>query len=313
VEYFRVRINSIDPNTATTFDLYVQIGERLVLYRRAGEKIEAAKIGQLEGKDVFFVLETERQTYKDYVHSRINDEDLDTPTKALILRETSISLVEELFEHPDVNVALQGSKGVIDSFVDFMGKEPQAMAHLIGLSSHDFYTYNHSLDVSIYSLGLGQAAGYTSATELTELGQGSLLHDIGKRHVNAEIICKKGPLDPEEWAQMKLHPTFGLKILMENPGFTDPVRACIFEHHENHAGNGYPQQLTSQEIHPMARIVALVDTYDALTTKRSYNEPMTPHDALEFMKTKLAARFDPDLLKAMYSVLFNMESVQKGA
>ena len=96
-----------------------------------------------------------------------------------------------------------------------------------------------------------------------------------------------------------------------NPGGTDDnhmsttrYKTISFEHHENHVGNGYPQSLKGGDIHPMARIVALTDTYDALTTKRSYNVPMTPQDALTMMKDKLAGRFNPDLLKAMYSVLF---------
>lgn len=102
---------------------------------------------------------------------------------------------------------------------------------------------------------------------------------------------------------MQRHPTYGLKILTEQKGSTN-LKACCFEHHESFLGNGYPQQLSGQEIHPMARIVAITDTYDALTTKRSYNQPMTPTNALEFMKQKLAARYDQDLMKAMYDVLF---------
>ena len=84
------------------------------------------------------------------------------------------------------------------------------------------------------------------------------------------------------------------------------MKACCFEHHESFLGNGYPQQLTGPEIHPMARIVAITDTFDALTTKRSYNQPMTPSKALEFMSTKLASKYDVDLLRAMNSVLFKM-------
>lgn len=305
--FFKIRINSIHPQTPTTFDLFIMLNERLVLYKRAGEQLDNEKITNLQSHDVFYVSEADRRAFKDYVQGRINDDNLEVRTKATILRESSFSLIEELFEHPDVNVALSQSRGVIEQFVSFMGQEPEAMAQLISLSGHDFYTYNHSLDVSIYALGLGQAAGYSSQKEITDLGQGALLHDIGKRHVDTKIITKKGPLDEHEWAQMKMHPTYGLKILTEYPDSSDDLRACVFEHHENHIGNGYPQQLSAQEIHPMARIVALTDTYDALTTKRSYNEPMHPTQALTFMKEKLAGRFDPDLLKAMYSVLFKLE------
>lgn len=144
--------------------------------------------------------------------------------------------------------------------------------------------------------------------DLKELGLGALFHDIGKRNVNVEIITKTGPLDDLEWAQMQRHPTYGLKILTEHNG-SEVLKACCFEHHESFLGNGYPQQLSGQEIHPMARIVAITDTYDALTTKRSYNQPMTPTDALEFMKSKLAGRYDKDLMDAMYSALFQMNSI----
>ena len=186
-----------------------------------------------------------------------------------------------------------------------MDEDPESLAHLIGLSTHDFYTYNHSLDVCIYSLGLGQAVGY-SGDELKELGEGSLFHDVGKRKVDVDIICKAGPLNEQEWAEMQKHPQYGLQLLSEFD-VSQAIMACCFEHHESFTGNGYPQNLVGEEIHPMARIVALTDTYDALTTQRSYNIPMTPKDALMFVKNKLSSRYDPELVKAMFSVLFKME------
>lgn len=288
------------------------IGERAVLYLRAGDKFSEEKLKALEAKrnDVFYVNESDRAAYKAYVHEQMNSSLLDPKKKATILKESSFSLVEELFEHPDVNTALTQSREVISLFVNFIDQEEEAVEHLIGLSSHDFYTYNHSLDVSIYALGLGQVVGFKSLRELADLGQGALLHDLGKRHVATEIICKKGPLDEAEWAQMKMHPTYGLKILSEMPDVSDNVKACAFEHHENHSGNGYPQGLSGSDIHPMAGIVALTDTYDAMTTKRSYNEPMSPTAALTMMKEKLSGRFDPELLKAMYAVLFKINMVK---
>ncbi|MCB0394426.1 MAG: HD domain-containing protein [Bdellovibrionales bacterium] len=309
-KYFRIRINSVHPNRPTTFDIFVFINGRQVLYRRAGDTLDEDKIKKLHSKDndSFFVAEKDRAAYKKYVHSQVNDESLDTRTRAEILRESSYSLVEELFEQPDVETALKQSQEVITNFVEFMDQEPEGMAHLISLSSHDFYTYNHSLDVSIYSLGLGKAAGY-SDKDLEELGKGALFHDLGKRHVSADIICKQGPLDDIEWEQMRMHPTYGLKILNDMTGISDAIKACAFEHHENFLGNGYPQQLMGDEIHPMARIVALTDTYDAMTTKRTYNNPMTPMQALTFMKEKLEKRYDPELIRIMYSILFDLQKM----
>ncbi len=308
-KHLKIRINSLHPKRTTTFDVFILINEKYVLYLKAGDSLDEEKIKKLHssGQEVFHIREADRAAFKTYLHTQLHDETLDVKEKALILRESSYALVEELFENPNVNKALDDSKDVVKNFVQFIDAEPDAMANLIGLSSHDFYTYNHSLDVCIYSLALGAAAGYSEDKELLELGRGSLFHDIGKRHVATEIICKKGPLDDTEWAQMKNHPLYGLQILNDYQDSNDNMKACVFEHHENFMGNGYPQQLTGDEIHPMAKIVAITDCYDALTTKRSYNTPMSPTDAVTMMKEKLGTRFDPDLLKALYSVMLTVK------
>ncbi len=306
-KYFKIRVNTILPSRATTFDLFVMINGRFIHYLRPGESIKAEKMASLERADVFFVHEDQRPKYKQYVFERMNEDDITTPMKAQILRESSLTLAEEIFEQPDVETALHDSKEIVTNFIDFMETHPEGMASLISLSSHDFYTYNHSLDVGIYSLGLGHVIGYDK-NDLLELGRGALFHDIGKRNVAVDIITKSGALTDAEWAQMQKHPQYGLKILAEYE-CSEAMRACCFEHHESFLGNGYPQQLTGPEIHPMARIIAITDTFDALTTKRSYNSPMGPQAALEFMSSKLAGKYDPSLLKAMNSVLFRMKKV----
>lgn len=307
--YFKVRINTLIPGKPTTFDLHLKLGQQVITYLRAGDKIDEEKIKALVARDSgnhFLVKEQDRRQYKSYVHDQMMSTDLDTREKAMLLRESSMTLVEELFEHPDVNKALDQSRPLIQQFVQFMEAEPSAMAHLISLSGHDFYTYNHSLDVGIYSLGLAEALSFSPA-ELEEMGVAALFHDIGKRQVNLDILCKKGPLNDAEWAQMQKHPQFGLLLLKDNPNATDGIRAACYEHHESWAGNGYPQQLVADEIHPYARIVAITDTYDAMTTQRSYNVPMTPTEAITMMKEKLAGRYDPEMLNALYSVLFKLK------
>lgn len=312
IEYIRIRINALIPERKITFKLYVLINNRHVLYLHPGEALTKEKIAQLgrSKNEVFYILQEDRQDFKDYIHLQMEDDKLSSAEKALLLKESSYALVEELFEKPDINEALEESKEVIANFVSLIDEEEDAIGNLIGLSSHDFYTYNHSLDVSIYSIGLGAVAGY-SGKELEELGRGALFHDIGKRNVDPAIICKNGPLDDVEWAQMQKHPVYGLKLLNEFENISEEIKACAFEHHENFMGNGYPQGLDGDDIHPMARIIAITDCYDAMTTKRSYNEPMAPLVALEFMHEKLKGKFDPDLLKAMHSVMFQMEQVNK--
>lgn len=307
--YFRIRLSTIRPDKKTTFDVYIHVDQKYIVYLRAGDRLSDGKIKSMHMRDTgdsFFVLVADKQKYQDWVKEEINSDLINPFEKAKILRESSVALMEDLFENPDVNKALDDSRPIIKDFIDLMESAPEAMGFMISLSGHDFYTYNHSLDVSIYSLGLGKALGYDPKT-LEELGVGALFHDIGKRNVSLDILCKKGGLTDAEWEQMKMHPQYGLVILNGHPNISDAIKAACFEHHESWSGNGYPQQLVSDEIHPFARIVAITDTYDAMTTQRSYNVPMAPLDAVTMMKEKLAGRYDPDMLKAMYSVLFKIK------
>lgn len=303
-DYFNVRVGCLTPEMPLPFDIYVQIQKRHVHYLRAGDSLKTEKIAKIGESSRFYIPNSQRQSFKDFIHKQLEDDSIEAKNKAEILRESSLSLVEEIYENPDVGAALEDSKKLIHEFVRFMEQEPEGMDHLISLSTHDFYTYNHSLDVGVYALGIGRLAGY-SQEELEELGRGALFHDIGKKYVDVDIICKKGALDDVEWAQMKKHPEFGLQILSEYD-VSDAIKACCFEHHESFLGNGYPQELPGEDIHPMARIIAITDTYDAMTTQRSYNEPMTPKDAIEFMTTKLKDRYDPELLRILREVMFKL-------
>lgn len=309
-KYFRIRMTTIRADKPVVFNVYLKLADKYVLYLREGDSLSQGKIQRLNEQDTgnsFFVEEKDKQKYRDWVREEINSPTISPFDKAKILRESATAMIEDLFENPDVNKALDDSRPLITDFMEVMENEPEAMAFMISLSGHDFYTYNHSLDVSIYSLGLGAALGFNKK-DLEELGVASLFHDIGKRNVSLDILCKKGPLTDPEWEQMKKHPQYGLIILNQNPNITDAIKAACFEHHESWIGNGYPQQIAGEEIHPFARIVAITDTYDAMTTQRSYNSPLKPIDAVTMMKEKIHGRYDPEMLKAMYSVLFKLKA-----
>lgn len=303
--YFQIRVGTLLPDTALPFDLFVFVNKKYIHYLPLGGKIALEKLSKMKDSDQFFVPLTQRQAFKNFISEAMNQDNVSMESKAKILRDTSIALVQEIYEKKDISEALHESKEVIGHFVHLMNTAPESIDHLIQLSTHDFYTFNHSLDVSVYAMGIGKLIGYNDEM-LTELGRGSIFHDIGKKWVAAEIICKKGALDEAEWAQMQRHPEYGLKILADYD-VSDAIKACCFEHHESFLGNGYPLGLDGASIHPMARIVAIADTFDALTTQRSYNQPMTPKDAVIFMSTKIQGKYDPQILKALNDVVNRLD------
>ncbi|MCB0349000.1 MAG: hypothetical protein KDD37_09185 [Bdellovibrionales bacterium] len=150
-EYLRIRVAAMVPNKSTTFDLYILINGKFICYLKSGDSLSQDKIDRLKSAktDVFHIKEEDKQEFKKYVHDRVTDSSLSSSEKAVILKESSYALIEELYEHPDVEKALNDSKEIITNFVEFMDQESDAISNLIGLSSHDFYTYYHPLDVRI--------------------------------------------------------------------------------------------------------------------------------------------------------------------
>ncbi|GBF10242.1 HD-GYP domain-containing protein [Tepidibacillus sp. HK-1] len=187
-------------------------------------------------------------------------------------------------------------KPVLDHMLDDMKANQQAMLMLSSIYIKDLYLYTHSLQVAIYSISMGMAKGYNQQ-QLSELGLGAMLHDIGKTKVPISVLEKKEPLTEEEFALIRSHTEYGFDLLRKEPGIPLLSAHCAYQHHERINGGGYPRGLSGDDIHEYARIVAIADVYDALVSKRAYKNTILPHEALEFLYSKAGVDFDRDLLE----------------
>jgi HD-GYP domain-containing protein (c-di-GMP phosphodiesterase class II) len=129
-------------------------------------------------------------------------------------------------------------------------------------------------------------------------GMGGLLHDVGKRKIDYNIINKASALTREEWEEVKKHPTYGKEVLEEVPAIPTETRKIVYEHHENFDGTGYPNKLKEDDISPLARIVSIADVFDALTTDRSYHKAVPPQEALDTMYGMQPGKFDPHIFQS---------------
>ncbi len=161
------------------------------------------------------------------------------------------------------------------------------------LDSKDPYTHGHSLRVTLYSLILASTLGL-SDKELEDIETAGLLHDIGKIGIPQSILCKQGKLTDEEFEVMKLHPENAEKLIanIKNLKCISNWLKC---HHERWDGAGYPSGLRGEEIPLSARIIAIADTYDAMTTTRSYRNALSHQTAIEEIKNCAGTQFDPEL------------------
>ena len=161
------------------------------------------------------------------------------------------------------------------------------------LDAKDPYTHGHSLRVTLYSLILAKELNLTDKT-LEEIELAGLLHDIGKIGIPQSILCKPGKLTDEEFAVMKSHPKNSEKLvssIKKLSGITEWLKA----HHEKWDGSGYPGHLKGEEIPISARIIALADTYDAMTSTRSYRRALEHEVAIDEIKRCAGTQFDPNL------------------
>ena len=170
------------------------------------------------------------------------------------------------------------------------------LIQLTDLRMHDDYTFAHSVNVAVLAAMLGSHVRL-SREEMLTLIMGSLLHDIGKIMVPSDILTKSGRLSDEEFAVIRMHPETGRKRLRDLRIPSASIIAAIAgQHHEHMDGRGYPHKLTGDKIHRFARIVAIADVYDALTSSRSYKPAYKPHIAYKIMVNCSPGQFDESLL-----------------
>lgn len=171
------------------------------------------------------------------------------------------------------------------------------------LRVRDGYTHSHCGRVVTLALELGRTVGLGRAA-LRLLGTCARFHDIGKIGIPDEILRKPGPLSGAEYERIKSHSRIGASIIgqVDAPDMDECAR-IILHHHEHFNGNGYPDGLTGDEIPLCSRIIALADTYDALTSRRSYRDSMPAGGALDAMRGEVGLQFDPRFAERFFRML----------
>jgi putative nucleotidyltransferase with HDIG domain len=179
-------------------------------------------------------------------------------------------------------------------FRDILGcltDNPTALNLLASTKIHDNHVYTHSLNVSIYACQLAIENGLP-LKKIEEIGLGAMLHDLGKMYIPSAILNKPGKLTNEEFAEIKSHCQLGFDILRKIHEIPLTVAHCALQHHEKIDGTGYPRGIKGDEIHNYAKILSVVDVFDAVTSHRVYRPAMLPHKALEILYSGVGTQFE---------------------
>lgn len=235
------------------------------------------------------------------------EEILDRKQVALKTFYKAIMAVKELMGGLEANRAVytRKAKKIVQQLVDQIIEDETTSLMLTTIKNYDDYTYNHSVNVCIYCILFGIKLGLEKK-RVGDLGMAALFHDTGKASMPKEILHKASRLTEKEWEFMKLHPFIAAKTQIKMREFSDQglMRAIVaFEHHLNYNLSGYPELVQKRPPNLYSRIVKIADSFDAMTTARTYQKPYTPDEALKVMMGYGGVYFDPLLLKVFINTI----------
>ena len=304
-KFIPVPLESLRLDTEVNFRIYVlaKKEEEPVLYRAENLKFTEEVRKRLQENDVghVYIDSSDRDEYWQYIEHNLDnilaDNGIDSQKKAEIVYSSATQLIEHLFENPWMREGIRRSEKLVESTAYFLLHDETAFKHFLSVRSYDYYTYTHSVNVYVFSVALAERVGISEMSDVVALGTGALLHDVGMSLVDRRIVNKSGPLNAQELAAIKKHPSHGVRILREAGGISEDCLAVVSQHHERCDGSGYPEGLRADEIHPHGRVTAIADVFDAMTTKRVYKDAVGSFATLQTMKNEMREGLDQHMFR----------------
>lgn len=306
--YLRVDKRLITEGEMIDFDLYLADDAKthMTTFLQSHSVVDGNAKVRLREIEALYISEEEQPQYRNFVQAHLQsvakNPDIPIEEKAALIYNVATEAIEKIFTQPESPENVKRSKQVVSALVDSILHDTKAIESLLRVTAHDYYTHTHSLNVSIYALSLGLFLKL-SEQDMIELGQAALLHDLGKSKVAYEIINKNGRLSDDEFQQMKTHPAHGHSIAIKMGITNARILEGIRYHHEKMDGLGYPDGIGSEGLSLFPRIIGVCDVFDALTTRRSYKEPMSSFEALSLMKKEMKTHLDVQMVNGFIQML----------
>lgn len=219
------------------------------------------------------------------------------PRAEIAIRQLSEG-VEEIFEQVRNGSAVDvvRVKRSVEPMIDSISRNPDACIWLARLKQQEQYIFQHAVAASVWAVALGRQLGLPRS-DLRSLAIGGILFDVGKLRIDPELLHTDRPLSPPELAEVREHVRYGVEMIGETGLMNTDVRDMVAHHHERHNGSGYPRGLSGDAIPVFARIAAIVDCYDAITSHRSYAGATSPSAAIKMLHEAKDTDFQAELVE----------------
>jgi HD-GYP domain-containing protein (c-di-GMP phosphodiesterase class II) len=314
LNYFPIEKTNLLPGSKVDFNIFKKLDINIELY--FGPQNENG-LSNVVPKDVhsspfpIVVHNDEIPLYKEYIKKVAAEyakrEDYPLESRCSIIRENSKLVIRDILDDPRNKGNIQQAGELVETLTSTILDNKNNFYRLLKITTHDYYTYTHSLNVCSLSVGLGSSLNLNNS-ELLELGLGALLHDIGKCSVDKHILNKPGILTEEEFKNVQYHVVASQDLLKDSEiQIPENSLHTIMQHHEKLSGNGYPHGLKGDRVHLFGRIGAIVDFYDALTTERPYKKAYSPFEAFQLL-FEVKEDYDQQLIKQFIVMLGNQGS-----
>jgi len=310
--YFPVPIDAFQSDQLT-MEIYLIHGKgNAVLYRKPGTSYSGNDCQKLidQGITHFYVPKTQHRIFQAMINEQLvdayQDESLCRVERARIVRASCAKMIEEFMLDPTIPGLSETLGGMATQFSNWCNEDESKFSHLLDMSEHDFYTTTHMINVGVGCGLLGAELLGSDAPMVRDLMLGGLVHDVGKSQVPSEVLNKEGKLTDDEWDLIREHPQSGYDILRSQEGQNEITLEMALSHHERLDGKGYPNGISADEIEFHARVCAVVDIYDALTSARPYRGPIPPRTTLDMMRKDLGTAIDGEIFAAWERVIQRM-------
>jgi len=305
-EYTAISQNALIEGTKIEFDVFLKndVGghSRYILFCRGNQQFSAKRKEELLSKNAsrLYISSKDKQKYLRYQENNlrkiVDDSSKTSLQKSGALYQVAGNITQNILEDPKSGQNIDRASAWVGNTVAHILQNENTFSSLFEVTSNDYRTYTHSINVSVIGLLFGKYLSLDQK-ELDSLGTGLLLHDIGKSTLPNEILSKYGELTKEESNEVRKHPKAGFDLLEHREDIDGLSLRVVIQHHENNDGTGYPYGLAGEEIHLFGQISRIVDAYDAMTSNRPYAAAMKPFATLGVIKEGNKTCFNEELLK----------------
>ncbi len=278
-----ISVSSCEPGMVVANDIMNEFGA-VILYKHS--KLDSYAINKLKKMDIEYL-----KVFKEYA---VQD---NKQALSEALYNNTLSDFKDIIWSISCgkNIEINRVQEVVNNMSNNFDSINDVVSCLSKMRTVDEYTFCHGLNVSLLSSLLGKWLNLKDA-QIKLLAQAGLLHDIGKTKIPVTILNKPGALSPEEYDEMKKHPVYGYNILDKTVGISKDIAMAVLMHHEREDGSGYPLGAVSSKIHYYAKIIAVVDVFDAMTSNRVYKKRQPPFDVLELYESEFLTKCDAGIL-----------------